>query len=227
MGGAIAAPASSGDPATIALPVATTMLGIWHGGAGWTLSYKDEDASVLEVSAHDGAVQLDTRSRLPRPVFSHANSFAELTRPGAPQAVGLVLAGAEKRIEPAPVTAPARFAYVDAHRTFHVHAGGRAPARAVHRARRRRLSGRTRWCSRIYDGDKAAFSVTLEDWAGQASTQLSPTAGHGIPVNAIELSRGSELDTARHADFAEPGRHHHRPRHPHASDTRPASTATA
>jgi hypothetical protein len=48
----------------------------------------------------------------------------------------------------------------------------------------------------IYDGDKAMFSVALEDWAAQAATQLSPTAGWGIPVNAIELVRGGDPETA-------------------------------
>jgi hypothetical protein len=48
----------------------------------------------------------------------------------------------------------------------------------------------------LYDGDKAAFTITLSDWSAQASTALSPTAGAGLPVNTIELVRNGDADNA-------------------------------
>lgn len=40
----------------------------------------------------------------------------------------------------------------------------------------------------VHDGDRPACRVTFEDWAAQVSTALSPTAGWGLPQNAIEFS---------------------------------------
>lgn len=40
----------------------------------------------------------------------------------------------------------------------------------------------------IYDEGTAVARIVLEDWARQASRQLSPTAGWYLPANAIEFS---------------------------------------
>ena len=40
----------------------------------------------------------------------------------------------------------------------------------------------------LYDEERPAGRITLEDWPGQLSTQLSPTAGWGVAENAIEFS---------------------------------------
>jgi hypothetical protein len=50
----------------------------------------------------------------------------------------------------------------------------------------------------VWDGDQAAYRLTMIDWSGQAGTALSPTAGWGVPVNAIEfgLLEGSGGKTA-------------------------------
>ena len=38
------------------------------------------------------------------------------------------------------------------------------------------------------DDNRAIADLNLLDWSAQASTQLSPTAGWGVPENAIEFS---------------------------------------
>jgi hypothetical protein len=40
----------------------------------------------------------------------------------------------------------------------------------------------------FYDEDREVCRMTLRDWSAQAATQLSPTAGWEVPVNAIEFS---------------------------------------
>jgi hypothetical protein len=45
---------------------------------------------------------------------------------------------------------------------------------------------------RPFDEDRAILRITLHDWSAQASTQLSPTAGWRVPVNAIEFSLSGE-----------------------------------
>jgi hypothetical protein len=39
----------------------------------------------------------------------------------------------------------------------------------------------------FHNNKKYVASITLDDWSAQASTALSPTAGWGVPVNAIEF----------------------------------------
>jgi hypothetical protein len=46
----------------------------------------------------------------------------------------------------------------------------------------------------LYDLGRAVFEVTLDDWSAQCGVQASPTAGWGLPVNAIEFSLDGESD---------------------------------
>jgi hypothetical protein len=183
-------------PVGTSKPTTRTFAGKARDGARWSLFYKDEDASELDVAMRDGAVQLDARSRLAQAVFAHTNSFTELTLQGQQKLTVSFSPAPQQRIELAPATAAARFAYVDASETFHVMQAStrqRGPFTEIASGPLRRGAPLV---LTIYDGDKPAFTVTLEDWAAQASTQLSPTAGSGIPVNAIELLRGGDADSA-------------------------------
>ena len=166
-------------------------------GTGWKLFYKDEDASELEVTTHGGAIELDARSRLAHPIFSHANSFAELTIQGQHELSVSFSPLPERRIEIPAATAPARFAYVDAQGTFHVVQASQRQVGPFTEIAAAPMGRRDPLVLTIYDGGKAAFSVTLQDWAAQASTQLSPTAGWGVPVNAIELVSGTQAGISR------------------------------
>ena len=49
----------------------------------------------------------------------------------------------------------------------------------------------------MYDDDVPAVRVTLMDWAAQCGTQLSPTAGWGLPVNAIEFTRLGQAERSQ------------------------------
>jgi hypothetical protein len=40
----------------------------------------------------------------------------------------------------------------------------------------------------FHDEDRPVGRITLTDFASQASTQISPTAGWGVPQNAIEFT---------------------------------------
>ena len=101
----------------------------------------------------------------------------------------------DKRFEIAPATAPARFAYLDGSGTFHL-AKADHQQRPLHRARRGRLARQDPLVLTLYDDDQPVFRVTLEDRAAQASTDLSPTAGSGIPMNVISLVRGGDAESA-------------------------------
>jgi hypothetical protein len=164
-------------------------------GAGVRLSYKDEDASLLDVTTDKSALHLDARSRLPKPIYSHANTFAELTVQGHKKLSLAFSSLAGKRIDVASATAPARFAWLDAAGVLHVtQADNRA--RGPYTELAAGNLGKAPLQITIFDGDKAMFTVTLDDFAAQASTAASPTAGAGITVNAIEFARGGDPETA-------------------------------
>ena len=44
----------------------------------------------------------------------------------------------------------------------------------------------------VFDDDHPVFRVTLEDFSAQADTQLSPTAGWGLPANGMHFSIESD-----------------------------------
>ncbi|HEY2747151.1 MAG TPA: hypothetical protein VGL86_21155, partial [Polyangia bacterium] len=165
-------------------------------GAGWKLYYKDEDASVVDVAVRDGAVQLDAASRLPQPIFSHIDSFAEVAVSGHTKLTVAFSPAPDKKIELAPATGAARFAYLDASDTFHVMQATTRQRGPFTELASGPLKRGDPLVVTLYDGDKPAFTVTLADWSAQVSTALSPTAGSGIPVNAIELLRAGEPDSA-------------------------------
>ncbi|MCU1278262.1 MAG: hypothetical protein JWM53_1808 [bacterium] len=167
-----------------------------HDGARWSLYYKDEDASVLDVSSRPGAVELDARSRLANPVYSHGNGYLALTVQGHQKLSVSFSPVPEQHIELPAAAGAARFAYLDASETFHVMQASQRQKGPFTQIAAGPLKRGAPLVVTFYDGDTAAFAVTLQDWAAQASTQLSPTAGWEIPVNAIELIRGGEPDSA-------------------------------
>ncbi|MDB4964909.1 MAG: hypothetical protein JWN44_598 [Myxococcales bacterium] len=183
-------------PAELNVATTRTLVSKVHDGARWSLFYKDEDASVLDVGSRDGALQLEARSRLARPVFSHVNSFSELTIQGHQKLSVSFSPVPQTRIEVMPVTAAARFAYLDERATFHVMQASQRQRGPFTEIAAGPLKRGDPLILTIYDGDKPVFIVTLDDWAAQASTQLSPAAGSGIPVNAIELMRGGDPESS-------------------------------
>jgi hypothetical protein len=187
---------TSGAPESMSFATARTLTSKAHDGAHFTLGYKDEDASLLDVTARDGAIQIDSLSRLPQPVFSHANSFAEVTVQGHKKLTVSFSPAPQKRIEVPPATEAARFAYLDEAGTFHVaqaSAGRRGPFTELASGK---MASKDPLVLTLYDADKPVFTISFDDWAAQLSTQLSPTAGSGVTVNAIELERGGERDDA-------------------------------
>ena len=130
-------------------------------------------------------------ARLPHPVFSHLNSYCDLEVSGHRRLSLSFSPCPETLIEvrPAdyPTGRPLRLAYRDAQGGFHVVEatnGEKGPFRA--------LAGG--WLGRseplaitLHDRGVAQARVVLEDWSAQAGTAPSPTAGWGVPVNAIEF----------------------------------------
>lgn len=156
--------------------------------------YVDDGASMLAVDANDPRrIEIDARSQLPAAVFSHLNSHAELAiaghrklriafSPCPDQLIDVMFADY-------PFGAPLRFAYFDAAasrlRIVEATNAEKGPFRELAAGG---LSRGEPLTITLFDGDAQLVAITLHDWSAQASDEISPTAGFGVPANSIEFS---------------------------------------
>jgi hypothetical protein len=125
--------------------------------------------------------------------FSHLNSFCIVEIRGHKK-LSLAFSPCRARkfeVLPAdyPIGGPARFAYVDKSEQFHVveaSSGEKGPFRTLATGPLRRDDALS---ILLFDSSQLIATVALSDWSKQASTDLSPTAGWGVPMNAIEFQR--------------------------------------
>ncbi len=133
-------------------------------------------------------------SRLRAEISSHLNTYTELSvslRHPSVRFSPCPEADIEVLPMDYPVGRPARFAYLDAESGFRVveaRSAEKGPFRTLASGRLER--GRPLAID-FFDDGKPVYRVTLENWAAQASVQTSPTAGWGVPENAIEFSLGA------------------------------------
>jgi len=164
------------------------------------------DGSDLWVEARDGAATVVAHRRLEDRVYSHLNTFCQIDVEGA-RKLALAFSPApdvpiEVRRADYPVGRPARFAYFTEDRLFHVveaSSGEKGPFRVLAAGPLRRG-----WSLVItlLDAGEPVCRIVLDDWAAQASTALSPTAGWGVPQNAIEFGLGEGGDASIYITLA-------------------------
>jgi len=155
-----------------------------------TLVARDEGA-LLEVEAF---TELET------PVYSHLNSFCELHVRGQ-QKLSLRFSpcpDVDIEVLPSdyPTGRPARAAVLLADGTFRVveaRTGEKGPFKTLAAGRLERGDA---LAVTLCDQGQPQALVTLFDFARQAGRQLSPTAGWGLPVNAIEFSRLGDTESS-------------------------------
>ena len=184
-------------------PIERTVSGFAAVADGVDLAYKDLGRSWLSVrdSPDAGLITLEAISKLNEPVFSHLNTFAQVEFAGHQDLMVTFSPCPDQRIAVVhsdyPTGAPARFAYFDeADGKFCVReaaSGEKGPFVTLAEGKMKRGDPLT---MTLYDQDRAVSELTLHDWAAQAGMQLSPTAGYGLPVNAIEFSIDGDSDRA-------------------------------
>ena len=165
-----------------------------------TLHYEDDGRSMLSVEGDDRRVTIDARSDLPQPVFSHLNSFCELQVAGHRNLAVSFSPCPDARIDVLPsdypIGRPTRCAYLGADGVFRVveaTSGEKGPFRELAKGPLARTDPLT---ITLHDDGWPFCTITLDDFAAQASTDLSPTAGWGLPMNAIEFSLSGERATS-------------------------------
>jgi hypothetical protein len=152
---------------------------------------------MLRVSDESGAVRIDALTKLDDDVYSHLNAFSEISISGH-SALSLEFSpcpGARIEVVPFdyPVGRPARSAYLDASGNFHVIEASSGEKGPYHDLASGKFTAGAPLILTLYDKERACARLTFEDWASQASFELSPTAGWGVPANAIEFTRESNF----------------------------------
>lgn len=158
-------------------------------------SLKYSNNSTVSVSPMNdrGVVECTVWTKLEQETYTHLNTSCRLYISGDEDLRLSFSPCPDVHLEvlPAdyPTGRPARFAYLNEQGEFRVveaTTGEKGPFHllaAGHLGRDEPLS------ISFYDNGKLLTTFTLDDWSRQLSTDISPTAGWGVPVNAIEFQR--------------------------------------
>lgn len=168
------------------------MEGMRRSSTGVEFTYRRGGRLGLKVE--DGeAIRIEATAELDQEVYSHLNSFADVMVTGH-ERLGVAFSPCEDvvvEVLPAdyPTGRPMRLAYLGRDGIFRVveaSDGEKGPFRELGSGplERGEPLGMT-----FFDEGRPVARMTLEDWSAQAGVQLSPTAGWGVPVNAIEFVR--------------------------------------
>jgi len=168
------------------------------------ISYTDDSSHILDLKTlEEGAsVAIASFSKLIKPVYSHLNSYCEL-QVKAEQKLWITFSPCpENEIEikkyQFPFGAPARLAYLDSNGIFKVVEADNSEKGPFKILAEGDLQANDELRVVLKSSEEDIFSITLHDWASQCSTNLSPTAGWGLPENAIEFSLNQYDNTIAH-----------------------------
>jgi len=151
---------------------------------------------ALSVREENDSVQIESFTKLDQDVYSHLNAFSEISIKGH-ASLALEFSpcpGARIDVLPSdyPTGRPARSAYLDASGVFHVVEASSGEKGPFHELAAGVLPPNTSLTLTLFDANRAVARLVFEDWASQSSFELSPTAGWGLPANAIEFNRDGE-----------------------------------
>lgn len=155
----------------------------FHYDNGATITFAPPSAGELVAATATTPVAAN--------IYSHLNTymFIRFNTDDTPALTFSPCGGIPFEVHPAdyPFGRPARFAYLDADDTFRVckaTSGEKGPFRTLGSGKLERGESLT---IGFQSSGRRIASLVLEDWSSQLSTALSPTAGWGVPVNAIEF----------------------------------------
>jgi hypothetical protein len=145
-----------------------------------------------QVDARAESVAVEAHTTLMQTVYSHLNSYCDVEVRGHRRlelefspCMGRPIAVSKFDY---PIARPARFAFVDENRVFRVveaTSGEKGPFRILASGH---LGLEESLTIGLRDQGRLVGRISLADWSAEADTTISPTAGWGVPVNAIEFS---------------------------------------
>ncbi len=154
------------------------------------------DDAMLRVSGDEATLHVDARTVVPAAVYAHLDAFTAIRIRGHHHLFIAFSPAPNQKIEVTyaeyPTGRPSRLAYLTSGELHVVEAtsGEKGP---FHELARGAISGPLGMT--LFDDDQPIADLVFADFTAQASTELSPTAGWGVPQNAIEFSL-----TADHLD---------------------------
>lgn len=164
---------------------------------GKTLSaWQADGALALRVGdTGDGGASIEAWSELASPAWSHLGSYASVMVRGHTRLAARFSACPDALTELAYVdpagSSNARFATIDPSGAFRVLEAAAAEKGPFVELSRGQLDAGEPLVIELVEmgGDRSTrvLAIVLSDWSAQASTAPSPTAGYGVPMNAIEL----------------------------------------
>lgn len=157
-----------------------------------TMHFSGAESSTFRVDPPAAnTLRFEANTILPVPVYSHLNSYCTMDIYGHERLSLAFSPCPQDRIEVMfsqyPIGLPARLAYLDEADVFHVvqaSSGEKGPFTELAKGPLARGEPLT---ITLYDNDSPVGRITLSDFSAQASTQPSPSAGWGLPENAIEF----------------------------------------
>jgi hypothetical protein len=164
------------------------------------LAYRCDGLDTLRVepASDPGSFRIEATTQLPGPVYSHLNSYCDVEIIGHRRLSLAFSPCPDLRVavlpSDYPVGRPSRFAYLDARGIFHVAEATSGEKGPFHDLAKGPLARSDPLTVILYDQDEPVGRITWDDWAAQLGTAPSPTAGWGIPVNAIEFSLSGDAD---------------------------------
>ncbi len=192
------------DPEDRAGPEPRLLSSRRDGKRGWAALYdfrRQGPATLrVEAAAQPGTIAIEATSRLDRLIYSHLKSFCDFEVRGH-RRLSLEFSpcpgfAIEVRPFDYPFGRPARFAFLDARKMFRIveaTSGEKGPFRTLAEGP---LGSAEELTMTLCDEGRALARVVLADWSAQADTTLSPTAGWGVPVNAIEFSLAGDAPSS-------------------------------
>ena len=146
----------------------------------------------IQVEPPTASVVMKASTSLMRTVYSHLNAYCDIEVRGHRRlelefspCTGVPI---EVKKFDYPSGRPARFAYVEEDRTFRVVEAASGEKGPFHTLARGHLGSEQTLTIGLRDQGQTLARISLLDWSAQADTTLSPTAGWGAPVNAIEFN---------------------------------------
>lgn len=165
-----------------------------------TIRYSDGSILLLAASKTEGTQRLSAFTQVQQDTFTHLNSYCQFHISGHKRLSLSFSPCPDDEIDVLPTDyptgRPARLAYLDVANNFCIveaRSGEKGPFRPLAIGKLARGEALT---VIIRDNSDPIAAIRLEDWSTQVSTDLSPSAGWSLPMNAIEFQR---LDDATDA----------------------------
>lgn len=164
------------------------LLGVRTRGPEWIAFYQSDFSNSLSVNTENPKlITLESAAHLRSPIYSHLNTYCELLVT-TPQPLSIVFSPCPDT--PFDVDDPtrraARIACL-AEDGFHVVEAATREKGPFTRLASGSLTRGEPVSLTFVAGDSPLFRLELTDWSSEVSLELSPTAGWGMPMNAIRF----------------------------------------